>query len=124
MSEASAQMFGQYRLDQKLGEGGMGVVYRAHDTELDRIVALKMILASALGDQEVVERFVREAKPASRLQHAAIVTIYHVGQQADTRYIVMEYVDGMSLKRAISGRPMAINQLLAIAIQVVDALAM
>src|SRR6266404_4417408 len=122
MSEG--KMFGQYRLDEKLGEGGMGVVYRAHDTELDRTVALKMILASALGDGEVVERFVREAKAASRLQHGSIVTIYHVGQQAETRYIVMEYVDGMSLKRAVGGRALAVGQFCTIAIQIADALAM
>ena len=118
------EMFGTYRLEEKLGEGGMGVVYRAFDTQLDRVVAIKTILTSVLGDAEVAERFVREAKAASRLQHPAIVTIYHVGTNADTRYIVMEYVDGMSLKRAIGGRPMSVNQLCNIAIQLADALAL
>jgi serine/threonine protein kinase/class 3 adenylate cyclase len=116
------EMFGTYRLEEKLGEGGMGVVYRAHDTELDRTVAIKTLLASAIGDQEVLERFVREAKAASRLQHPAIVIIYHVGIQGDTRYIVMEYVEGKTLKKAIGGKPMPVNQICALGIQLADAL--
>src|SRR5258708_1282929 len=116
------EMFGTYRLEEKLGEGGMCVGYRAHDTELDRTVAIKTLLAGAIGDQEVLERFVREAKAASRLQHPAIVIIYHVGIQGDTRYIVMEYVEGKTLKKAISGKPMAVNQICALGIQLADAL--
>jgi serine/threonine protein kinase/class 3 adenylate cyclase len=116
------EMFGTYRLEEKLGEGGMGVVYRAHDTELDRTVAIKTLLANAIGDQEVLERFVREAKAASRLQHPSIVIIYHVGVQDDVRYIVMEYVEGKTLKKAIGGTPMAANQICALGIQLADAL--
>jgi tRNA A-37 threonylcarbamoyl transferase component Bud32/class 3 adenylate cyclase len=117
-------MFGTYRLEEKLGEGGMGVVYRALDTQLDRTVAIKTLLSSTLGDAEVLERFVREAKAASRLQHPAIVTIYHVGVQDTTRYIVMEYVEGKTLKKAISGKPMSINQICSLGIQLADALAL
>ena len=114
--------FGHYRIDEKLGEGGMGVVYRATDTELDRSVAIKTLLSSA--DPEASARFMREAKAASRLAHPAIITIHHFGVEAETRFIVMEYIDGKTLKRIINGRPMHLNQLCEIAIQVADGLAM
>src|SRR5260370_33240139 len=104
-------MLGTYRLQEKLGEGGMGVVYRALDTELDRVVAIKTLLSSIVGDPEVLERFIREAKAASRLQHPAIVIIYHIGVQDTTRYIVMEYVEGKTLKKAIVGKPRPVNQI-------------
>jgi serine/threonine-protein kinase len=90
------KMFGTYRVEEKLGEGGMGVVYRAIDTELDRPVALKTLISKA--DPESVARFLREAKAASRLQHPAIVTIHHFGVEGDVRYIVMELVEGRTLK--------------------------
>ncbi|HTK95676.1 MAG TPA: serine/threonine-protein kinase, partial [Terriglobales bacterium] len=114
--------FGNYRIDEKLGEGGMGVVYRATDTELDRSVAIKTLLSSA--DPEASARFMREAKAASRLAHPAIITIHHFGVQAETRFIVMEYIEGKTLKRIIDARPMHLNQLCEIAIQVADGLAM
>ncbi len=72
-------VLGAYRLEEKLGEGGMGVVYRAWDTELDRQVAIKTLISHMVSDPEVLERFSREAKAASRLMHPSIVTIYHVG---------------------------------------------
>lgn len=114
--------FGHYRIDEKLGEGGMGVVYRATDTELDRSVAIKTLLSSA--DPEASARFMREAKAASRLAHPAIITIHHFGVEAETRFIVMEYIEGRTLKRIIGGKPMHLNQLCEIAIQVADGLAM
>src|SRR3954468_2696889 len=114
--------FGNYRIDEKLGEGGMGVVYRATDTELDRSVAIKTLLTSA--DPEASGRFMREAKAASRLAHPAIITIHHFGVESETRFIVMEYVEGKTLKRIIGGKPMHLNQLCEIAIQVADGLAM
>ncbi|MBI2679331.1 MAG: protein kinase [Candidatus Koribacter versatilis] len=114
--------FGNYRIDAKLGEGGMGVVYKATDTELDRSVAIKTLLSSA--DAEAGARFMREAKAASRLAHPAIITIHHFGIQAETRFIVMEYIDGRTLKKIIDGKPMHLNQLCEIAIQVADGLAM
>jgi serine/threonine protein kinase/class 3 adenylate cyclase len=114
--------FGNYRIDEKLGEGGMGVVYRATDTELDRSVAIKTLLSSA--DAEAGARFMREAKAASRLAHPAIITIHHFGIQAETRFIVMEYIQGRTLKKIIDGKPMHMNQLCEIAIQIADGLAM
>lgn len=114
--------FGHYRIDEKLGEGGMGVVYRATDTELDRNVAIKTLLSAA--DAESSGRFMREAKAASRLTHPAIITIHHFGVQDETRFIVMEYIEGKTLKRIIGGKPMHVNQICEIAIQVADGLAM
>jgi class 3 adenylate cyclase/predicted Ser/Thr protein kinase len=114
--------FGSYRIDSKLGEGGMGVVYRATDTELDRPVAIKTLISSS--DEESVARFMREAKAASRLQHPAIITIHQFGVEGEMRFIVMEYVEGKTLKSIINGQPMRLNQLCEIAIQVADGLAM
>ncbi len=118
-------VFGNYRIDDKLGEGGMGVVYRATDTELGRSVAIKTLLTDPHLDQEGLSaRFLREAKAASRLQHPCIVTIHHFGVEGNTRYIVMEYVEGKTLKKIIGNEPMPIMSLLEIAIQVADGLAM
>src|SRR3954466_11495751 len=114
--------FGNYRIEEKLGEGGMGVVYKATDTELDRSVAIKTLLTSA--DPEASARFMREAKAASRLAHPAIITIHHFGIQDETRFIVMEYVEGKTLKRIIDGKAMHLPLLCEIAIQVADGLAM
>jgi tRNA A-37 threonylcarbamoyl transferase component Bud32/class 3 adenylate cyclase len=114
--------FGNYRIEEKLGEGGMGVVYKATDTELDRSVAIKTLLTSA--DPEASARFMREAKAASRLSHPAIITIHHFGVQQETRFIVMEYIEGRTLKRIIDGRPMHLNQLCELGIQIADGLAM
>jgi class 3 adenylate cyclase/predicted Ser/Thr protein kinase len=117
-------MFGAYRIQEKLGEGGMGVVYRAWDTQLDRPVAIKTLLAEIGTEPEITERFLREAKAASRLQHPAIVTVYHVGEQEGVRYIVMEMVEGKTLKKIIGGQPMEVHQLVNVALQVSDALAL
>ncbi len=112
---------GSFRIDAKLGEGGMGVVYRATDTELDRVVALKTLISAS--DEESVARFLREAKAASRLQHPSIVTIYHFGVHEGSHYIVMEFIEGKTLKKIISGKPMPVIQLCELALQVTDALA-
>lgn len=120
MIEPGSQ-FGAYRIQDKLGEGGMGVVYRAVDTELQRTVAIKTLLGSP--DSDAIARFLREAKAASRLQHPTVVTIYHVGVQADTRYIVMEFVEGSTLKKVIGGRPMNLRQACDVAIQILEGLA-
>ncbi len=112
---------GAYRVDSKLGEGGMGVVYRATDTELDRTVAIKTLIS--IGDEESEARFLREARVASRLQHPSIVTIHHFGVSEDhSRYIVMEFVEGKTLKRVINGKPMAVTQICEMALQIADAL--
>ena len=117
-------MFGAYRIQEKLGEGGMGVVYSAWDTQLDRPVAIKTLLAEIGSEPEVTERFLREAKAASRLVHPSIVTVYHVGEQDGIRYIVMEMVEGKTLKKTIAAQPMEVHQLVNIALQVTDALAL
>jgi len=125
LQEMIGTTFGNYRIDDKLGEGGMGVVYRATDTELGRAVAIKTLLTDPSLDQEgLAARFLREAKAASRLQHPSIVTIHHFGVEGNTRYIVMEYVEGKTLKKVIGNEPMPISTLLEVAIQVADGLAM
>jgi serine/threonine protein kinase len=113
--------FGAYRLLEKLGEGGMGVVYSALDTELQRTVAIKTLIGSPGSDSTA--RFLREAKAASRLQHPSIVTIYHIGVQGDTRYIVMELVEGSTLKKVIGGRAMNLRQACDVALLVCEGLA-
>ncbi|HSA92917.1 MAG TPA: serine/threonine-protein kinase [Terriglobales bacterium] len=115
---------GQYRVDQKLGEGGMGVVYRATDLQLDRPVAIKMLSSIPPGFQrEAMARFLREAKASSALQHPAILVLFQMGTDGETPYIVMEYVEGQTLKALIGGRPMPIRQLCETAIQVASGLA-
>ena len=115
--------FGNYRIEQKLGEGGMGVVYLAVDKDLERKVALKTLTTGGDQDEELVSRFLREAKAASRLQHPSIVTLYHFGVEGDTRYMVMEFIEGQTLRKAIGGKPMNIAKLLDYAIQIVDGIA-
>jgi serine/threonine protein kinase/class 3 adenylate cyclase len=121
------KQFGPYKLEAKIGEGGMGVVYRALDTDLDRPVAIKLVHASTVGtgseSDESVARFLREAKAASRLQHPAIMTIYKFGVEEHTRYLAMEFIDGKTLKRVIAGRPMPVNEVCEIAMQMADGLA-
>jgi len=118
--------FGSYKIESKIGEGGMGVVYRATDTDLDRPVAIKMVLDSTAkeGSQgaEAVARFLREAKAASRLQHPAIVHIYKFGVQDNTRYLVMEFIEGKNLRAVIARRPMPVERICEIAAQVADGL--
>ncbi|HET7842312.1 MAG TPA: serine/threonine-protein kinase, partial [Terriglobia bacterium] len=118
------EKFGNYRIDEKLGEGGMGVVYLATDEELERRVALKTLISGAGQDEERLARFLREAKAVSRLQHPSIVTMYHFGVEGDTRYLVMEYIEGKTLRKIISGKPLPISQLIEYAIQVADGLAL
>ncbi|MGH9579701.1 MAG: serine/threonine-protein kinase [Terriglobales bacterium] len=115
--------FGAYRIKDKLGAGGMGVVYLATDTNLDRPVAIKTLLAVNNANPESVSRFLREAQAASHLQHPAIMTIHHFGVEGDTRFIVMEFVEGRNLKKVIDGQPMELSQQCEIAIQIADGLA-
>jgi serine/threonine protein kinase/class 3 adenylate cyclase len=118
------EKFGHYRIEEKLGEGGMGVVYRATDLQLDRAVAIKTLPATeGESSAETTQRFLREAKATSRLQHPSIVTIHHVGVEGDTRYVVMEMVDGENLATMINRRPMEPAQICDIGIQVADGLA-
>src|SRR5262245_5497015 len=112
-----------YRILEKLGEGGMGVVYKARDTHLDRLVALKVLPPEKVPDAERKRRFVQEAKAASALNHPNIITIYDMDQVGDVNFIAMEYVAGKALSELIPQNGMKLNDALKYSIQIADALA-
>ena len=112
----------QYRIQKEIGKGGMGVVYKAEDTKLNRTVAIKALSADLLGDEKARSRFLREARAASAIDHPNICTVYEINETEGSLFFVMQYVDGRTLKKHIGNRPLPLDQALDLSLQLADAI--
>ena len=117
------QTLGHYRVLEKLGEGGMGVVYRAHDDQLDRDVAIKVLPAASFSDATARARLLREARSAAALNHPHICTVYEVGEADGQMYIAMELIEGRTLSARLAGGALSADQMLRYGLQLAEALA-